>query len=330
MFSLPFASDPSGQNFHYDTGGAIEKMERRAASASPIVACYREFEAPPALRGRVRALFSFTAHAEPIPQRRITLEMRCAADDACPSPMFADGNSSIVFDLGTTFHPDGTWRKSPAALGGRIIGAMRRATPNNGRGMPAAVGAYLEPAQVSRVGRIPSCELTDRMLFIDELWGRSASELPERLAALSERARLDLLEQELQRQNVAPRERGSAVDVHRLAKYVVRCGGRISVDSLATAAGVSRQQLTRVFRERIGVSPKLYCRLARFQAALAHAQVGHVVDWARVAFEGGYADQSHMIAEFREFSSLTPHMLATERWFHPFIERAKAAAAALA
>lgn len=46
--------------------------------------------------------------------------------------------------------------------------------------------------------------------------------------------------------------------------------------------------------------------------------------WARVAMELGYADQSHMIAEFREFSSLTPHMLATERWWHPFIERAKA------
>jgi AraC-like DNA-binding protein len=48
-----------------------------------------------------------------------------------------------------------------------------------------------------------------------------------------------------------------------------------------------------------------------------------------VAFEVGYTDQSHMIAEFRQFSSLTPHMLATERWFHPFIERAKSVKPAL-
>jgi AraC-like DNA-binding protein len=41
--------------------------------------------------------------------------------------------------------------------------------------------------------------------------------------------------------------------------------------------------------------------------------------WARVAGELGYADLSHMIAEFRELSSLTPERLATERWFHPFI-----------
>lgn len=97
----------------------------------------------------------------------------------------------------------------------------------------------------------------------------------------------------------------------------------MSIDSLATAAGVSRQQLTRVFRERVGVSPKVYCRLARFQSALAYARAGDSIDWARVASEVGYADQSRMIAEFRQFSSLTPHMLATERWFHPFIERAK-------
>ena len=43
----------------------------------------------------------------------------------------------------------------------------------------------------------------------------------------------------------------------------------------------------------------------------------------------GYADQSHMIAEFRQFSSLTPQELANRDWFHPFIERAKSGAARL-
>ena len=102
---------------------------------------------------------------------------------------------------------------------------------------------------------------------------------------------------------------------------------RVSIESLASAAGVSRQHLTRLFHEHVGVSPKLYCRLARFQSALVHAGAGERVDWARVAGDVGYADQSQMIAEFREFSSLTPHRLATERWFHPFIERAKLALA---
>lgn len=69
----------------------------------------------------------------------------------------------------------------------------------------------------------------------------------------------------------------------------------------------------------MGVSPKRYCRLSRFHAALAYAGAGSGLQWAEVAADLGYADQSHMIAEFREFSSLTPDALATQRWFHPFI-----------
>jgi AraC-like DNA-binding protein len=303
-------------------------MERRAASGPSVVASYREFEPHPALQDRVRALFSFTPRAEPSPLRRITFEMRCAAGDPCPSPMFADGNSSIVFDLGAIFQPDGMWHDSDAALGGKVIGAMRRArpvAPDLRSELPAMVGAYLHPAQLSHVAHVASCELTDRIVLVEELWGRSASELCERLAMLNESARLDLLENALLRQMAEPRHRESAVDVRGLATCVVRRGGRVTIDSLATAAGVSRQQLTRVFGERVGVSPKLYCRLARFQSALAHAGAGRSVDWARAACELGYADQSHMIAEFRQFSGLTPHMLATGRWFHPFIERAKSA-----
>jgi methylphosphotriester-DNA--protein-cysteine methyltransferase len=81
-----------------------------------------------------------------------------------------------------------------------------------------------------------------------------------------------------------------------------------------------------VFREQVGLSPKLYCRLARFQAGLCYVVPGGHVEWAQAAVQLGYADQSHMITEFREFSSATPDQLIAERWFHPFIERAKTAA----
>lgn len=54
-----------------------------------------------------------------------------------------------------------------------------------------------------------------------------------------------------------------------------------------------------------------------------HESAGEPVNWAQAALELGYADQSHMIAEYRRFSSLTPEMLASRRWFHPFIERAR-------
>jgi AraC-like DNA-binding protein len=99
----------------------------------------------------------------------------------------------------------------------------------------------------------------------------------------------------------------------------------VTVEAVARAAGVSRQHLSREFRERIGIGPKLYSRLARFQGGLVYAGCRARVDWAQVAVDMGYADQSHMIAEFRQFTGLTPNALANRQWFHPFFERARSA-----
>lgn len=298
-------------------------MERRVTSDSEVVAYYREVAPHPALHGVVRALFSFTPRAAERSRRRITFEMRCIAGDVCPAPTFADGNASIVFDVGQVFYRDGTWVDNSSACGGKLIGVMRRATFPSSVGLAAGVGAYLYPGALAHLAHAPPRELTDRILPVEELWGQWASELSQRLAMLPESARLDLLEATLMRQMAEPRATGTLVDVRGLAACITRAGGRVSIGSLATSAGLSRQQLTRVFRQRVGISPKMFARLARFYTALAYVRVSDSVDWARIACDTGYADQSHMIAEFRQFTSLTPHMLATEGWLHPFVERAK-------
>ncbi|HEU4891446.1 MAG TPA: hypothetical protein VFT47_07835 [Vicinamibacterales bacterium] len=79
----------------------------------------------------------------------------------------------------------------------------------------------------------------------------------------------------------------------------------------------------REFRAQLGIGPKLYTRIARFQSGLVYAGCRDKGAWADAAVEMGYADQSHMIAEFRQFSALTPAALASREWFHPFIERAR-------
>jgi AraC-like DNA-binding protein len=104
---------------------------------------------------------------------------------------------------------------------------------------------------------------------------------------------------------------------------MLRHRGRVTIDAMARHAGVSRQHFSRQFREQLGIAPKLYCRLARFQSGLAPDRSQEKIGWAETALDLGYADQSHMIAEFRQFSSLTPQALASGRWFHPFIERAR-------
>jgi AraC-like DNA-binding protein len=302
---------------------AVARETQRA-----IAGCYREFAPHPKLLGHVLAFFSFGPGRAPAPVRRL-VTYEALLDTAERAPLFADANASIVVELTSSCDAHGMWRPGNGRAHARMIGPVRRVAPEAAGDLPAMVGAYLRPAQLTRFARVPAGDLTDHVFALEEIWGATALDLESQISELGEGDGVDRLESELLRR-VGDRQIGAAtvtVNVEGLAMLVLERGGRVTVEELAFAAGVSRQHLGCVFRERIGVAPKLFCRLARFQAALAYAQHGKV-NWAQAAAALGYADQSHMIAELREFSSFTPERLAGGRVFHPFIERARKARAA--
>lgn len=81
-----------------------------------------------------------------------------------------------------------------------------------------------------------------------------------------------------------------------------------SVENLAGIACLSKKQYGRLFREYVGMNPKEYGRIARFQRALRMMQLGSR-DYAGIAYASGYSDQSHFIRDFRQFSGMTPKQL---------------------
>lgn len=83
----------------------------------------------------------------------------------------------------------------------------------------------------------------------------------------------------------------------------------LTISSLADVACLGKRQFERSFRQTVGMNPKEYARIARFQKALWYMQQGEG-NYARIAAENGYSDQSHFIREFKELSGHTPHMLS--------------------
>ena len=283
---------------------------------SPLAARYREFAPCEALREYVRAFFVCTA-----PEERGLADRPMMRDaqvrSFCPAA-FADGHISIVVACGREYREDGLWHRGSGLAKAEVIGAMTGALAASRGPRAETVGVYLRAAPAPLLKRVPTCELTDRVVALKELWGAAACELEEGIAATEgDTARVGRLESALLRQLTNRRSSAGAVDVAGLAAYAFRRRGQLTVSCLADAAGVSRQHLTKAFRQSAGVSPKLYCRLARFRATLARAR--EAANWAQVAIEMGYTDQSHMIAEFREFSSVTPAVIAERRFFHPFL-----------
>jgi transcriptional regulator GlxA family with amidase domain len=90
-----------------------------------------------------------------------------------------------------------------------------------------------------------------------------------------------------------------------LAATIVSEAGLISVDALASSAGISARQLERRFLQEVGVAPKLLCRILRFQR-IFHSIRAHDGRWATVAADCGYYDQAHLIRDFKQFAGQTP------------------------
>jgi len=61
-----------------------------------------------------------------------------------------------------------------------------------------------------------------------------------------------------------------------------------------------------LFKRRVGLTPKRFCRIRRFQRALANIRSPEAIDWADVACAGGYFDQAHLINDFAAFSGMNP------------------------
>ena len=281
---------------------------------------YREFRPCCALRGSVSALFHFSEAIVEATDRPVSLELQFSSGERVCAPTFADGHACIVFGFPRYYSPDGAWRSASERAAGSVMGPVTTAGPLCVPARAESIGVYLRAG--CTIPGAQAAELENRIVALEDLWGREARELAEALSAIQgEAERIAYLESALVRRMTARRPLEPSVDVSRVTEWVIENGGRVTVERLAQAAGLSRQHFTRVFRTSVGVSPKVYCQLARFRSTLAYFQPGEDVEWAQVAAESGYTDQSHMIAEFRRFTGMTPEALLHERWFHPFIER---------
>ena len=292
------------------------------------LAVYRELAPCDALAPHVYAFFTFApAAASPPTSRPVLRETLFGPRDPFCSPLLADGNVSLVLSSGRTCELGRGWRADPAGPRGRVIGPMTTVGETDVRDSADAVGVYFRPGRASTFLGMPIAELADCILGVEDVWGSAGRTLALDVCELDGNARVDRIEAALLERLARDSSRTVGIDAAALASRVLDCAGRVTVEQLANAAGVSRQHLTRAFRERVGLAPKTYCSLARFQSGLVYAGRDGV-DWAQVAAALGYADQSHMIAEFRRFSGFTPQTLATGRWFNPFIERARSRAVA--
>jgi AraC-like DNA-binding protein len=163
--------------------------------------------------------------------------------------------------------------------------------------------------------RFPIGELHNRCALLDAAWGKLAGELHDQLLqARSAKARFQILEGTLlQRLYKAPQQ--PAAVKYALAAFHRGPHGQ-AIGELCATVGLSARQFIEVFGDHVGMTPKLYCRVRRFQAVLSLLGGQTNVDWAQLALACGYFDQAHFNRDFRVFAGVTPTTYLIERGEH--------------
>lgn len=80
----------------------------------------------------------------------------------------------------------------------------------------------------------------------------------------------------------------------------------MNIDYLATTSCLSTRQFERVFKDRIGLSPKFFSCLVRFANAWVAKEGSPTLSWFAIAHQCGYYDQMHLIRDFKEFAGTNP------------------------
>lgn len=168
----------------------------------------------------------------------------------------------------------------------------------------SVIGIHFKPGGAFPFLGVPAGELQNRHVSLDELWGSYADDVHTRvLEAPTAEEKIRALEEGLLGRLAQPLERHGAVDfaLREFARPDTRLVGDVTEQ-----IGMSSRRFADRFRDEVGLTPKLYCRVRRFQDVLSRIHRRSVVDLADVALGCGYFDQAHFNHDFRAFAGLSP------------------------
>lgn len=212
-----------------------------------------------------------------------------------------DGAVRLVFNFGD----------APSAGGGdglavEAIGASAAPAVVRMRGKVEGLSVTLRPGAAACLLGLPAGEIGGGAVHLDALWRGEGSALLERMAeAPGDAQRVALLHAALLHRLRGSRIAGNDIATHA-ARLIAASEGRLPLRDAAAAVGVGERRLQQLFHAHVGLSPRAWSRLARMHGCLRTLRRRPAPDWADLALEGGFYDQSHLVNEFRALCGVTP------------------------
>ena len=166
-----------------------------------------------------------------------------------------------------------------------------------------------KPGGLFKLFRLPAHLFNNRSKDAVEFLGKQILEIGHDLIEPLMSRKIELLDSWLIRQ--LQKQKKTDRNIDEAIRLVERCKGNITVRELSQATFTTKRTLERRFQEQVGLHPKTFSRLVRFNGVIRHVESNLNVKWRQLADAFGYYDQSHFIHEFKSLTGGLPQDYST-------------------
>lgn len=210
--------------------------------------------------------------------------------------IMSDGLPGLIFQENPAAFFDENDRPLPQAF---LYGQTTRYTEHKAKQPFRNIGVYFQPTALKSIFGIDANELTNQHIDINELIRTNITD--QLLNTTTAEQRIKLLSSFLLQQADQRKAENEKVN---FATDQLQKG--VSLPTIQNELNLSERSLERYFKQYIGISPKLYARINRFQSALENIRQSQFNKLTNIAYQNDYFDQSHFIREFKEFAGTSP------------------------
>lgn len=166
-----------------------------------------------------------------------------------------------------------------------------------------------KPNGFNKIFGIPPREVNNQMVFADEIFVPGIKFFYEQLCEANDLTEMCLRADAFLTSYLNKQKTIYSDSITRISNIIIKKVGIVNIDALAHDANMSIRSFERHFIDQVGLPPKLFCNITRFNHALALRFKNPQMGWTSIALACGYYDQMHLIRDFKKFAGYTPSIV---------------------
>lgn len=214
-----------------------------------------------------------------------------------------DGFPEIIFHYGDPYQINisGIWETQTNKL---LAGQIRNHFLLKNMGESGMIGIKFKPAAITQLFGFDTSLITDKVVDLNSVLEKEFASISDKLLSqIPYHQKIDILNLFFSVMDIKETENDEFIS--KALSLIFETNGMITISELTEKLEINERKIERLFKKYVGLSPKFYARIVRFNYIFQLVQ-NKKMSWSEVAQLGGFYDQSHFISNFQEFTGEDP------------------------